>query len=278
MNKPEETVRNFYDTYGWVKKAGGSGEDVLFRRFSPAYYPYHERVNERTLALFDGLDGSLLMAGGGDLPETHVAIARRFSQTTCLDISTLAVEIARQKLDGSGEFIVGSLLEIPKPDNSFDAAYCAHVIYHIDKDEQERAVRELIRVTIPGGRVAVIYANPDSLPRRLAVAKERLPGARRFKRQQPAANAEAGQPPPLYFFVHPLAWWTQFNDSCKVDIKPWDVMGKPAEEALLVTDRIASVAYRLCAWIERRYPERAVRWWEYPLITLTKKVRGVRAG
>jgi len=274
MNKAEETVRNFYDSYGWVTKTGGSGEDVLFRRFSPAYYLYHERVNERTLAQFEGLDGLLLMAGGGDLPETHVAIARRFSQTTCLDISTLAIDIARQKLDGNGEFIVGSLLEIPKPDNSFDAAYCAHVIYHIDKDEQERAIRELIRVTIPGGRIVIVYVNPDSLPRKLAVAKEKLPGARRLKRQQPAANAEVGQPPPPhYFFVHPLAWWTRFNDSCNVAIKPWDVMGNLEEEALLITDRIASVAYRLCAWIERRYPERAGQWWSYPLITLTKRVR-----
>ena len=96
----EKSVQNFYDTFGWVDTAGVSGEDTLFRKFSPPYYPYHDGVNERTLKCFSALGGKLLMAGGGDLPETHVAIAKMFSVTTFLDISDRALEIAKTKFDG----------------------------------------------------------------------------------------------------------------------------------------------------------------------------------
>jgi ubiquinone/menaquinone biosynthesis C-methylase UbiE len=69
---------------------------------------------------------------------------------------------AKAKLGPTGEFVLGSILDLPLPDNHVDAVYCAHVIYHIDAAFQEKAVRELIRVTKPGGRVVIIYANPNS--------------------------------------------------------------------------------------------------------------------
>jgi len=277
MNREEQKVRDFYDHYGWVGTAGVSGEDTLFRDFSPPYYPYHERVNVRTMECFADLRGRLLIAGGGDLPETHVTIARRFDETTCLDISRVAIDIARNKLEQRGEFIVGSILDIPKPADHFEAVYCAHVIYHIDRDHQERAVRELIRVTRPGGRMVVIYANPDSVPGRIALVKGRLPLIRNLKRAKPHGRPGPVSLPPLYYFAHPLSWWSRFDDACEVKIKPWDVMGNTQEEVILLNDRMASVGYRLCAWLESRYPDSAARWWSYPLIVLTKKPAPQRA-
>ena len=37
--------------------------------------------------------------------------------------------------------------------------------------------------------------------------------------------------------------------------------------------KIATVGYRLCAWLEDRYPEKAARWWSYPQVVLTKRKR-----
>jgi SAM-dependent methyltransferase len=278
LNREEEKVRFFYDHYGWITEAGLSGTDALFRSFSPAYYPYHQRVNARTLECFAGLNGRLLMAGGGDLPETHVVITKRFSETTCIDISRLAIDIARSKLADHGEFILGSILDIPKPADHFDAAYCAHVIYHIDREQQERAVRELVRVTRPGGRVVVIYINDDSIPARILQFKSRLPLLWRLKRKKPISRPDITALPPLYFFAHPLNWWSRFEDLCDVEIKPWDVMGNAEEEGIFVSDGLASLGYRMCAWFEDRYPATAARWWTYPLIVLTKKAAPVQLG
>ena len=173
----EKSTRDFYDKYGWVVADGKSGEERSFRLFSPPYFPYHRRVNERVLACFDGRSGKVLIAGGGDLPETHTEIARRFAKVCCVDISWRALEIAKAKLGPTGEFVLGSILDLPLPDNHVDAVYCAHVIYHIDAAFQEKAVRELIRVTKPGGRVVIIYANPNSLPREIDGEEEEASAA-----------------------------------------------------------------------------------------------------
>ena len=277
MNDVEKSVQTFYDSFGWVETAGVSGEDALFREFSPPYYRYHEGVNDRTLKCFSRLDGKLLMAGGGDLPETHVAIAKIFSPTTFLDISERALAIAKRKFDGPAEYICGSILEIPKPEDYFDAAYCAHVIYHIDKDLQETAVRELIRVTRPGGRVIIIYHNPDSLPQRLiqrgSGLLRRIHGAKRRLQRSRRTDTVAGQNrPPLYFFAHRLAWWTRFDGECDVTMIPWDVLGNTQEELLFMFQPVARWGYRFCSWFENKYPQKAVGWWSYPIIQLTKKM------
>ncbi len=277
MNDVEKSVQSFYDTFGWVETAGVSGEDALFRKFSPPYYRYHDGVNDRTLKCFSALGGNLLMAGGGDLPETHVAIAKMFSTTTFLDISDRALAIAKKKVNSQAEYVRGSLVDIPKPEHYFDAAYCAHVIYHIDKDLQETAVRELIRVTRPGGRVVIIYANPACLPQRLIHRRDRLlrliHKATRVMQRSKRTNTVAGQnEPPLYYFAHPLAWWARFARECDLAIIPWDVLSNWEEEQLFMFQPMALWGYRFCSWFENKYPQTAARWWHYPIIQLTKKM------
>jgi len=277
MNDLEKSVQTFYDTFGWVETAGVSGEDALFRKFSPPYYRYHDGVNDRTLKCFSTLGGNLLMAGGGDLPETHVAIAKMFSRTTCLDISERALAIAKKKVASEAEYVRGTILDIPKPEHDFDAAYCAHVIYHIDKDFQETAVRELIRVTRPGGRIIIIYANPASLPERLIRRGRRLlrliHKAKRLMPRAKGTNKVAGHnEPPLYYFAHPLAWWTRFDDECDMAMIPWDVLSNTEEEQLFMFQPVALWGYRFCSWFENKYPQKAVRWWHYSIIQLTKRM------
>ncbi len=272
----EAGVRDFYDNYGWLEGAGEpSGEDTLFRDFSPAYYPYHDDVNARTAACFDGRDGKLLMAGGGDLPETHVAIAERFDEPTFLDISEKALEIARQKV-GRGEYVCGSILDIPKDDLFFDAVYCAHVIYHIDENLQSQAIRELIRVTRPGGRIVVLYRNPHSLPARILRKRLVTPSLRKLRKligRPTKREAAAPDRPRLYFSAHPLEWWKQFEDECSLNLIPWDVMSNQQEELIFMNNWFATVGYRVCSWFENAFPAKAVQWWSYPVIELTKKQR-----
>ena len=146
MNDVEKASRIF--TTPWLgRHSGRVGRGrAISEKFSPPYYPYHDGVNDRTLKCFSALGGNLLMAGGGDPPETHVAIAKMFSATTFLDISDRALAIAkRNSTVRLSTYVIAR--GIPKPEHYFDAAYCAHVIYHIDKDLQETAIRELIRVT-----------------------------------------------------------------------------------------------------------------------------------
>ena len=98
MSEVEKIVRDFYDNYGWVRTSGQSGEDLLFRQYSPPYYEYHRGTTERTVSCFSGLNGKLLIPGGGDLPEYHITIAEQFAEVCCLDISQRALDVAKDKL------------------------------------------------------------------------------------------------------------------------------------------------------------------------------------
>ena len=262
-----ESVAHFYDHYGWVDQGVAElGEDQLFRRFRPGYAKYTARSADRTLALLTEQCGSLLIVGCGDLPENHVRIAAGFHRVTCMDISVAALGIAEHKLGTSASYRRESIVETTLPDGLFDAVFCAHVIYHIDKDEQEAAVRQLVRVTRPGGRVVIIYANPRSpftIPGEVMREVKRRVGARR--------DGNVSGTPALYYHVHPLGWWRRFTADCNVAFIPWEVIGSRPARALLWGDRMAAAFFNAAAWFETRAPHAAVRLWQFPIVVLDKK-------
>jgi hypothetical protein len=117
LSDVEKTVRDFYDNFGWQKSEDKLGEEVLFRRFSSHFYAYQDLVDRRTTNCFSGITGRLLIAGGGDLPGAHTKIAGRFSSICCLDISQKALDISKEILGGKEEYVLASILDIPKPAN-----------------------------------------------------------------------------------------------------------------------------------------------------------------
>jgi ubiquinone/menaquinone biosynthesis C-methylase UbiE len=254
------SVARFYDSYGWVKQGDGKvGEDQSWRRFPSSYENYSTQSAARTAALFEGKTGALLICGCGDMPESHLRIIQFFERVTCLDISAAALAIAQTKVGDRARYMHQSIVETTLPDNSFDGVFCAHVIFHIEKDQQEAAVRQLLRVVKPNGRVVIIYENPASI--------FFWPGAaiREAKRR-------LGLPPFLYFYVHPLRWWQRFEASNTVHFVPWEIIGARPARALLPGKRLSAAFFKMAAALEQRRPKLAVRLWQYPIVVLDKKV------
>jgi SAM-dependent methyltransferase len=268
LSDVEKTVRDFYDNFGWQKPEGKSGEEILFRRFSSHFYRYQDLVDHRTANCFSGITGKLLIAGGGDLPGAHTQIARHFSSICCLGISQKALDISKQILGDREEYVLASILDIPKSSNFFDAVFCAHVIYHIDKQLQSKAIRELVRVIRPGGRAVIIYWNPRSLPESILRLKSKLSFIRHL--QNRGAIRTEGTPP-FYFHSFPLEWWNQFRDECDVDFVPWSIMSADQEGRLFINGWRAWSVYRFCTWYEKHYPKTAAKYWSYLVIILKKK-------
>ena len=63
---------------------------------------------------------------------------------TGIDYSPEAVECARSLFGHAAEFQIGSLLNLPYADNSFDTVVCSEVLEHIE--DHEKAMQELKRV------------------------------------------------------------------------------------------------------------------------------------
>ena len=84
-----------------------------------------------------------------------LAAAKRAGSVLCTDQSEAMLEQARKKAAAQGLTNIGfaqrDVTALPDPDGSFDAAIAANVLHLLP--EPEIAVRELWRVTAPGGRL-----------------------------------------------------------------------------------------------------------------------------
>ena len=253
----EDNVRNFYEGKGWDADADGLTSDAqLWEDLRPCARDYVAACRLKLLEFLPASGERLLDAASGPIqyPE-YLEYSRGFKKRICVDLSQKALDQAKAKLGARGEYVQASILELPFPDAHFDATVSLHTIYHIARDQQEAAVRQLIRVTKPGHPIIVVYSNPDRL---LAVLKRKLTGG-------------AGQASePLYFHAHPLDWWSRFGDECQVSIHPWRALTAQDSKRLIPNNFFGRFAFRSVLGLEKRFPGIVTRLGAYPVIVLTR--------
>lgn len=132
-----------FEAAGWELVAGRYGE-LLSPITSQAVEPLLDAAGVRA-----GMRVLDVGTGPGDAAAAAVA---RGANATGIDIAAAMVEIASRR-HPDATFVQGSATDLPFADESFDAAVGNVVILHVG--EPERAAQELIRVLIPGGRVAL---------------------------------------------------------------------------------------------------------------------------
>jgi SAM-dependent methyltransferase len=259
MKDVEDRVREFYDTEGWVIDGEGkTAEDRYFRNLGESRGAYDDKIRRRTVAHFEGLNGTLLIAGCGDLPASHILAAETFAKVICVDVSARALDIAKSKLSIKGEYHKTSIVNLPFLDNSVDAVLCAHVLYHIDKDNQGQAVRELIRVTKPGGRIVIIYRTRNA-PLNLLQRSWQVSGINKILKKDK-----------LYVYAYPRSWWSQFKRLCRVGILPCDVMSANQSRVFLPYVGLRGRFFRWAAQFEDQHADMATRLWTFSRIILDK--------
>jgi ubiquinone/menaquinone biosynthesis C-methylase UbiE len=128
--------------------------------------------------------------GTGVLDRWLARYTDRANHIVGLDISRYllreAMALARKEgLEGVIEFREGSAEAMPFPENSFDVAMSSTVIQRVDAD---RMLREMVRVTKPGGRVAVV-GHAHDLPRWVNLA---LPAELKAKVEAPGWASDRG--------------------------------------------------------------------------------------
>jgi SAM-dependent methyltransferase len=154
-------------------------------------------------------------------------------RVTGLDVNAFLLGEARalaahEGLFGRLVFHEGSAEAIPFPDDAFDIAFSSTVMEEVDAD---RMMAELVRITKPGGRVAVVVRAVDRgswtnlpLPRTVKDKLEARSGGvsdrgcadeslcRRFH----DAGLTDVQGGPVWSWVHPAdAWWKQVDTQAR---------------------------------------------------------------
>lgn len=108
-------------------------------------------------------DGALLDVGCGSGRYLDLMRALGWSRVVGVDISERAVRTARDAL--GLEAYEGDMREVSFPAASFDAVSLSHTLEHVD--DPVALLKEIRRVTRPGGRVAIIVPNVRSMLSRL---------------------------------------------------------------------------------------------------------------
>jgi SAM-dependent methyltransferase len=86
-----------------------------------------------------------------------------------VDLTDQAIALCRQRFSYMGlvgDFRVADAEKLPFPDNSFDCVCSMGVLHHVP--DTERAIREIVRVLRPGGRLIVMFYHRNSAKYRWA--------------------------------------------------------------------------------------------------------------
>ncbi|HVH15673.1 MAG TPA: methyltransferase domain-containing protein [Candidatus Angelobacter sp.] len=122
--------------------------DVLRKSF------YGDEVRDAVLSAARVLPEDTVLdigAGTGFLTEGAAKIARK---VIALDFSEAMTGESRVKLGGKNvEFKIGNAEQIPLPDSSVNAVIGNMILHHCLNPEV--AIREMVRVLVPGGRLAL---------------------------------------------------------------------------------------------------------------------------
>ncbi|MDA8733186.1 class I SAM-dependent methyltransferase [Gammaproteobacteria bacterium] len=260
--KPEEKASNFYNSNGWEHDKEGNTLDANkwedLRVVSKEYI-----VNcRKRLNRFIPKNGELFFdLGSGPIqyPE-YLEYSKNFKERHCMDLSKSALEVAAKKATNIKTFH-GSFFDVPMSHNIYDCSISQHVIYHMDKDDQAIAINKMIDITKSGGKIVIVYGNPNSILEIPYKINRLIKKIFNLKTEHD-----------LYHFVHPLKWWYQFNEKSKVEMYPWRTFNVFYLKKLFPNNFIGKFLLKIVFKLENMLPKFiTLAFAQYPTIVLTKK-------
>jgi ubiquinone/menaquinone biosynthesis C-methylase UbiE len=143
-----------------VDGSGRSGELVDYLTLVAQHVGEFRRQGYDLMRLASGNAVLDVGCGAGEVCVELAAIVGPAGRVAGVDLSEAMVEAARRNVAASGKPVdlrAASAYELPFADGAFDAVRSERVFQHLD--DPEAALREMLRVTKPGGRV--VLSDPD---------------------------------------------------------------------------------------------------------------------
>lgn len=234
------------------------GSPVLHDDISPYGHRYVRETENRFRSVFQRRGRAMrffLDAGCGSFP--RVAFGENHAYHVCIDFCLEGLMESRRVLGERAVCVCGSLLRAPLRDAVFDGVLASHSIYHIDKDLQATAIRELLRVLAPGGRLVIFYANPDNASSRILELRRFWPlrALLAFSRRSTPPPPLVTDDAPLYCYLHPvevmLRELTSVYQDIRISVKPLCLFHFDERAPLFQRRRLAALSYFTCMGLER---------------------------
>jgi len=288
MRPEKQLVRDFYDSFGWRKNAAGVyGDTATFLDARPVLATYYRKVHRRVSQFLKPQGRYFLDAGSGAIPHPeYLEYSAGYRRRVCIDLSEQALSEARARLKGRGWYVVADLTRLPFRDQVFDAAVCAHVLYHVPADEQAQVIDELYRTLQPAASAVIIYAWPTALVTLAAQRARpvisrwqrwlgrRQPGAAPGPQQaqdHPGADGAAARPPAIYFHPHDYDWFQRtLPKNWRTEIRCWRAVDRPFTTTLIPDNWVGRAILETVFALETLFPHAMARIGKYPMIILRK--------
>jgi ubiquinone/menaquinone biosynthesis C-methylase UbiE/uncharacterized protein YbaR (Trm112 family) len=289
-----DSVMRFYDEVGWQSSKDAGFQDAeLFEDFRPVSSAYihkcHMRVNDDLLP-----QGKYFLdvASGPVQYGEYLSYSERYEHRICGDVSLTALKAAKQKLGGKGIYIQCDITQLPLKSGSVDAFVSLHTIYHVPKERQALAFRELERVLKPGRKGAVVYTwgnhclamelvlHPIQVSKHLI--KSVLPASvlgrlRKASGKQTSASAvgQTQAEPKLYYHPHDRTWFQREIASTEGwDVRVWRSVSVPFLKLYVRSKFLGKQLLSIVFWIENAAPHVCGKFGYYPLLVYRKPGSG----
>ena len=157
MAEPQSIPPDVYDREYFLSEICEGFEEALQGEVS-----FNKAKQVRILGPRPGM--RVLDAGCGR-GETALALAKAGAEVSGLDYSAAAVDLTREMLteiQPDADIRVGSVTDLPWPDDTFDRIQFSDVIEHLDPPQTVPALAEFRRVLRPGGFV-LVHTAPNLL-------------------------------------------------------------------------------------------------------------------
>lgn len=281
INNAEEKVSKFYNTVGWETKEGITEDAKQWEDLRECAKEYVSKCRLRVSKYIpDNGEKILDMASGPLQYKEYLEYSKNYKKRYCVDLSLKALDAAKEKIGDHGVFLHGSFFDIDFEQDFFDCAISLHTIFHIDKDRQEEAVRKLVSIIKLGRPVVIVYSNSETiytLQIRIVknILKKLIPTDILKKIKILLAgkkNENELREPGLYFFAHPITWWTNFSDVADIQIMPFRSFSSDVQKAIIPNNAFGKKLFGYLFNLEERFPSFFAKFFQYPIIILTKKV------
>lgn len=134
--------------------------------FAPIYdtvvFPFR-KLRRQVASVIDLPPGSRLLDVATGTGQQAFAFAGKVREVVAIDLSEAMLRIARRKNRfPNASFQEADAAELPFEDGSFDASCISFALHEMPSTVRNRVVREMARVTKPGGSIIVVdYALPQ---------------------------------------------------------------------------------------------------------------------
>jgi SAM-dependent methyltransferase len=147
------------DLEAWNRELNRFQSMVIKERHSNPLVRWQEQHRRQGfLRLVDARPGEIVADVGCESGYMAAALVVRGCHVICIDIDPASLELARQRIGPDrAEYVVSDIQAIQLPDASVDVAVASEILEHVPAPEA--GLRELIRITRPGGRILLSVPN-----------------------------------------------------------------------------------------------------------------------